>query len=128
MNSDRIRLLAAIMFTDMVGYTALIQEDEHRAIGSRGRHRSVLEESTLAHKGRILQYYGDGTLSIFGSAIEAVRCAVEIQRSLREDPPVQLRIGLHLGDIVYDDDGVYGDSVNVASRIGRYGYIMCFDQ
>ncbi len=73
-----IRQLAAIMFTDMVGYTALMQEDEQKAKKNRDRHRKVLEKSTEDHHGLILQYYGDGTLSVFSSAIEAVECAVEI--------------------------------------------------
>ena len=112
-----IRQLAAIMFTDMVGYTALMQEDEDKAKSNRDRHRKVLEESIQNHHGLILQYYGDGTLSVFGSAIEAVECAVEIQTELQKEPKIPLRIGLHVGDIVYADDGVYGDAVNIASRI-----------
>jgi TolB-like protein/class 3 adenylate cyclase len=112
-----IRQLAAIMFTDMVGYTALMQEDENKAKSNRDRHRKVLEESIQNHHGLILQYYGDGTLSVFGSAIEAVECAVEIQTELQKEPKIPLRIGLHIGDIVYSDDGVYGDAVNIASRI-----------
>ncbi len=111
------RLLAAIMFTDMVGYTALMQEDEVKAKTNRDRHRKILQESIASHNGEILQYYGDGTLSIFNSAIEAVDCAVQIQTELQKEPKIPLRIGMHTGDIVYDDEGIYGDGVNVASRI-----------
>ena len=111
------RLLAAIMFTDMVGYTALMQEDEQKAKQNRDRHRKILQDSIASHRGKILQYYGDGTLSIFNSAIEAVDCAIQIQQELQTEPKIPLRIGLHTGDIVYDDEGVYGDGVNVASRI-----------
>ena len=117
MSASQIRMLAAIMFTDMVGYTALMQENEEKAKFLRDRHRNVLEEIISKHNGRILQYYGDGTLVIFGSAIESALCAVEIQQELQKEPVVPLRIGIHSGDIVYDDDGVYGDGVNVASRI-----------
>jgi class 3 adenylate cyclase len=78
-----------------------------------------LEKSIQDHHGLILQYYGDGTLSVFGSAIEAIECAVEIQRELQKEPKIPLRIGMHVGDIVYSDDGVYGDAVNVASRIEK---------
>lgn len=113
----QIRMLAAIMFTDMVGYTTMMQEDEIRAKILRDKHRSVLEKHVSEHHGQILQYYGDGTLSIFGSAIEAAICGAEIQSDLQTDPKVPLRIGIHSGDIVYDDEGVYGDSVNIASRI-----------
>jgi len=112
-----IRMLAAIMFTDMVGYTALMQEDERRAKHLRSKHREVLERLVLEHRGQILQYYGDGTLSIFGSVIEAATCATKIQQELQAEPKVPLRIGLHAGDVVYDDEGVYGDGVNIASRI-----------
>ncbi|GAB4294601.1 MAG: adenylate/guanylate cyclase domain-containing protein [Ignavibacteriaceae bacterium] len=112
-----IRILAAIMFTDIAGYTALMQENEDNAKMLRDRQKEVLEEIIFSHRGQILQYYGDGTLSIFGSVVEAVRCAVEIQQELRKEPQVPLRIGLHAGDIVYDDEGVYGDGVNIASRI-----------
>ena len=112
-----IRQLAAIIFTDMVGYTALMQQNEEKAKKNRDRHRKVLEESTKDHHGLILQYYGDGTLSVFGSAIEAVECAVEIQQNLQKEPAVPLRIGIHIGDVVYADDGIYGDAVNIASRI-----------
>ncbi|MBT8379508.1 MAG: tetratricopeptide repeat protein [Ignavibacteria bacterium] len=112
-----IRMLAAIMFTDMVGYTAMMQEDEKRAKLLRDKHRKVLDELVAEHHGRILQYYGDGTLAVFGSAIEASICGMKIQQELQKDPIVPLRIGIHAGDVVYDDEGVYGDGVNVASRI-----------
>jgi len=72
------------MITDMVGYTALMQEDEQRAIANRDRHRRVLQDSIAKHHGNILQYYGDGTLIIFNSAIEAVDCAIEIQQELQK--------------------------------------------
>src|SRR5690554_4144770 len=117
MYPTKIRMLAAIMFTDMVGYTALMQENESKAKTLRDKQKKILEEKIFEHKGQILQYYGDGTLSIFGSVIEAAQCAVEIQRELKSNPVVPLRIGIHFGDVVYDDDGVYGDAVNVASRI-----------
>ncbi len=113
----QIRMLAAIMFTDMVGYTAMMQENEKRAKTLRDKHRDVLENLVLEHHGQILQYYGDGTLTIFGSAIEAAICGSRIQQELLKDPEVPLRVGIHAGDIVYDDEGVYGDGVNIASRI-----------
>ena len=111
-----IRMLAAIMFTDMVGYTAIMQNDERLAKTLRDRHKKVLERFTEEHRGQILQYYGDGTLTIFGSAIEAA-IAAKIQKELQNEPKVSIRIGLHSGDIVYDDEGIYGDGVNIASRI-----------
>jgi len=117
MTKKRSRLLAAIMFTDMVGYTALMQRDEKKAKENRDRHRKILQRSVADHGGKILQYFGDGTLIIFKSAIEGVDCAIRVQKELQKEPKIPLRIGIHTGDIVYDDEGVYGDGVNVASRI-----------
>ena len=112
-----MRRLSAIMFTDMVGYTALMQKDESRAATLRDRHRTVLREGIEAHEGEIVQFYGDGTLSVFPSAVQAVDAAVDVQRRFRLDPPIPVRIGLHIGDIIHDQDGVYGDGVNVAARV-----------
>lgn len=112
-----VRQLTAIMFTDMVGFTALMQSDEERAHELRERQLAVLRRAVREHHGDLLQLYGDGSLSVFRSAVEAVACAVEIQRALREEPAIPLRIGVHSGDVVHDDGGVYGDGVNVAARI-----------
>ncbi|MBK8504646.1 MAG: adenylate/guanylate cyclase domain-containing protein [Saprospiraceae bacterium] len=117
-----MRQLAAVMFTDIVGYTALMESDEDTAIKVRSRHREVFRQEHERHQGEIIQYYGDGTLSIFRSAIEAVKCAIKIQRLLIEgDPVVPVRVGLHMGDIVYSKTEVYGDGVNFASRIESMG-------
>lgn len=117
MQDKKMRQLAAIMFTDIVGYTALMQGDEAVATKVRERHRIVFQQQHKLHEGEIIQYYGDGTLSVFKSAISAVKCAIEIQRLLKEQEPVPLRIGLHMGDIVFNNAEVYGDGVNFASRI-----------
>jgi len=111
------RKLAAIMFTDMVGFTALMQEDEIKAKSNRDRHRQVLTQAIPSHDGKIIQYYGDGTLSIFGSALDAANCAVAIQEEMLKEPQIPVRIGIHTGDIVHDEEGIFGDGVNVASRI-----------
>ena len=112
-----MRRLSAIMFTDMVGFTALMQEDEGRAKNIRDRHRETLRHSIEEHRGEIVQFYGDGTLSIFNSAIDGVSSAVVAQIELQKDPAIPVRIGIHVGDINHDEDGVYGDGVNVAARI-----------
>src|SRR6266487_1289847 len=117
---DVTRQLAAIMFTDLEGYTALMQRNEQEAIERRNRHRQVFEKSMADYNGKILQYYGDGTLSIFSSAIHAVNAAVAMQLQFRNAPQVPLRIGIHIGDISIDDSGVYGDGVNLASRIESF--------
>jgi TolB-like protein/class 3 adenylate cyclase len=121
MTPGGVRHLAAIMFTDIVGYTVLMQSDEAEAKAVRARHSGVLKASISDHGGRLLQSFGDGTLSVFPSAVEAVACAVEIQRDLQTYPKIPLRIGIHVGDIAYDDQGVYGDAVNVASRLESIG-------
>ena len=112
-----MRKLAAIMFSDMTGYTALMQQNEKLAIEKRRRLKDVLESSVTAHNGKILQYYGDGALSIFDSAIDCVNSAIEIQKLLQQEPKVELRIGIHTGDISIEDETIYGDGVNLASRI-----------
>jgi TolB-like protein/AraC-like DNA-binding protein/Tfp pilus assembly protein PilF len=115
------RQLAAVMFADIVGYTAMMQKDEAAAGIARKRHREVFQQQHELHNGNIIQYYGDGVLSVFKSAIEAVKCATEIQRLLQSGNSVPLRIGLHMGDIVFDKTEVYGDGVNLASRIEQLG-------
>lgn len=115
--TNRKRQLAAIMFTDIVGFSAMMQVDEEKATTVRKRHREVFRELHDKHGGKILQYYGDGTLSIFDSAVAAVECAVEMQEAFREDPKVPLRIGIHTGDITYEDEGAFGDGLNIAARI-----------
>jgi len=118
---ERTRQLAAIMFTDIQGYTALMQQNEQKAIQSRDKHRSIFNDTTQKHNGKILQYYGDGTLSIFDSAIDAVNCAIEMQLGFQQDPAIPVRIGIHSGDIIYSDEEIIGDGVNVASRIESLG-------
>lgn len=112
-----IRSLAAIMFSDIVGYTAMMQRDEANAVARIKRYRNVLADRVAAHKGEILQHYGDGSLTIFSSAVEALGCAKEIQIELGKAPQVPLRIGIHIGDVVRDEEELYGDGVNIASRV-----------
>ncbi|MEO8765233.1 MAG: adenylate/guanylate cyclase domain-containing protein [Ginsengibacter sp.] len=112
-----MRQLAAILFADMTGYTALIQENEQLARVKRKRLKEVLELNITKFNGKLLQNYGDGSLSIFSSAIDSVRCAIDIQHQLQEEPRVPLRIGIHTGDVIIEEEAIYGDGVNVASRI-----------
>ena len=111
------RRLAAIMFTDIVGYSAMMQKDEVIATRKRKRHKKVFNELTAAYEGQLLQYYGDGTLSIFNSTTAAVECAVALQLALKQEPKVSIRIGIHTGDVTFSEDDIFGDGVNIAARI-----------
>ena len=115
--TKQTRRLVAIMFTDIQGYTALMQQDENRAIQIREKHRAVFNKLTEKFHGKILQYYGDGTLSIFDSAIDAVNCGMKMQFAFQKHPSIPVRIGIHTGDILFSDEEIIGDGVNVASRI-----------
>ena len=118
---SQTRQLAAIMFTDIEGYTSLMQQDEKDAMEIRRRHRETFELTTEAYNGEIIQYYGDGTLSVFKSTIEAVKCAIDLQIAYRQAPSVPVRIGIHVGDIIRTESDIIGDAVNVTSRIESLG-------
>jgi adenylate cyclase len=118
------RKLAAIMFTDMVGYSALAQRDDELALELLEEHRRLLRGIFPRFHGSEIKTIGDGFLVEFHSALEAVQCAVEIQRALskrNDDVPlerrVEIRVGVHIGDVVHRNGDVYGDGVNIASRI-----------
>ncbi|MCH7818714.1 MAG: hypothetical protein IIB40_04060 [Candidatus Marinimicrobia bacterium] len=111
------RKLVAIMFIDMVGYTSLMQSDEEKARNLVQKQRDLLKPLVEKHDGTVLQYVGDGTFCMFNSAIEAVNAAMEIQRSVSSEKDLMLRIGIHIGDVVKDGDEIYGDGVNIASRL-----------
>ena len=115
--SELKRKLTAIMFTDMVGFTAMMQRDEPKTQKLVVKQRDIIKPLVEKHNGKVLQYTGDGTLCTFGSAIAAVNCAVEIQKALTNEAELKIRIGIHIGDIVFEGDDIYGDGVNVASRI-----------
>jgi class 3 adenylate cyclase len=115
------RRLAAIMFTDIVGYTALMQKSEERAVKMRDAHRKIFKSAHKRYQGKIIQYYGDGTLSIFNSAVQAVQCACEMQRQFQQEADVPVRIGIHQGDIILEKDDIIGDAVNLASRVESLG-------
>jgi adenylate cyclase len=111
------RELAAIMFSDIVGYTALMGRDEREGLRAVREHRERLRAMLPLFNGRLIGEIGDGTLSSFHSAVDAVNCARELQATLVDDPELRLRIGIHVGDVVFTDKTVLGDGVNIASRI-----------
>ena len=125
------RKLAAIMFTDIVGYTAYMATDEHQALKLLEQSRGILRPLISSHGGQWLKEMGDGTLSSFESATEAVTCALDIQRSVAESASFRLRIGIHVGDVIFRGGDVFGDGVNVAARIeplAQAGGITVSDQ
>src|SRR6266566_2144574 len=118
------RKLAAIMFTDMVGYSALAQRDDKVALELLEEHRRLLREIFPRFHGTEIKTIGDAFLVEFASALEAAQCAIEIQRALAKrktdvaaDRHIAVKIGIHIGDVVHRDGDVYGDGVNIASRI-----------
>jgi adenylate cyclase len=121
---SRRRRLGAIMFTDVVGYTSMSSRDEASALGLLGRYRVLLKSLFPRYEGRVVKTMGDGFLVEFASAVEAVNCAVEIQKqmgrlnaSLLNERKILVRIGIHVGDVVHSGDDVLGDAVNIASRV-----------
>lgn len=119
------RQLAAIMFTDIEGYSSIMQQNEEKAIELNNRYRFIMENEHKKFNGNIIQYYGDGTLSTFNSAVEAVHCALNMQKLFCQSQAVPVRIGLHIGDILFNEGNIFGDGVHLASRIESLGVPGC---
>ena len=111
------RRLAAIMFSDIVGYTAMMGEDELRALEILRQSRKIQKTSVEKYGGTWLKEMGDGVLAQFDSGLDAVQCALEIQKQASDQLDAKIRIGLHLGDVTIEEGDVFGDGVNIASRI-----------
>jgi TolB-like protein len=119
------RRLAAILAADVVGYSRLMGIDEAGTLARlKALRRDLIDPQIAVHSGRIVKLIGDGVLVEFGSAVDAVACAIEIQKHVRErDPgatradPIQFRIGINVGDIIIEDGDIFGDGVNIAARI-----------
>ncbi len=111
------RQLAAIMFTDIAGYTALMGEDEHKAFELLQQNRQIQKPLIEQYNGRWIKELGDGVLASFTTATDAVLCASEIQKACAGSKDLKLRIGIHLGEVMIDNDDIFGDGVNIASRI-----------
>lgn len=121
MNQSSKRQLAALLFADIVGYTALMQQDETNARQMLEKFHQKIKASVKKHQGRVINNYGDGCLCTFESAVSAVQCAKEVQLIFQKAPIVPVRMGLHSGDVFFEGNNVYGDSVNIASRIESLG-------
>ncbi|MEX2648652.1 MAG: adenylate/guanylate cyclase domain-containing protein, partial [Alphaproteobacteria bacterium] len=119
------RRLAAILAADVVGYSRLMEADEAGTLAAlKSRRKVVLEPSVAKHQGRIFKVTGDGVLVEFASAVNAVRCAVDLQQAMAaaqgdqpEDRHIVLRIGVNLGDVMIEGSDLYGDAVNIAGRM-----------
>jgi len=119
------RRLAAIISADVVGYSSLMGQDESRTLAALKAHRRELFDPKIAeYGGRIAKTTGDGLLLDFSSVLEAVRCAVDVQRGMvvrnaevPADEKIEFRIGINVGDIIIDSDDIFGDGVDVAARL-----------
>lgn len=111
------RQLAAIMFTDIVGYTALMGNDEQHAFSLLKKNRDLQKPLVTKYNGKWIKELGDGVLASFSTVTNAVGCAIEIQQSCRQIDGLALRIGIHLGEVLFENNDVFGDGVNIASRI-----------
>jgi adenylate cyclase len=126
MNPDRIeRRLAAILAADVAGYSRLMEADEEGTLAAlRAVRRALCDPKIAEHRGRIVKTTGDGLLVEFQSVVDAVRCAVELQRAMvernaevPEGKRIEFRIGIHQGDIIVEDGDIFGDGVNLAARL-----------
>jgi adenylate cyclase len=119
------RRLAAVLAADIAGYSLLMGRDEERTLAQlKSFRKTLVDPGIAAHHGRIVKTTGDGMLAEFASAVDAARCAVEIQREMiqrnADVPPelkIEFRIGIHVGDIIIDDNDIFGDGVNIAARL-----------
>ena len=105
------------MFTDIVGYSRLMSDNEPQALEVVRLNKRIHKELIEKHRGEYLKDLGDGTLAMFETAQDSVECALELQRTVKQFQAFQIRIGIHLGDITIEEHDVYGDGVNIASRI-----------
>src|SRR5476651_2605590 len=119
------RRLAAGLAADVAGYSRLMGRDEEGTLANLKSFRKTLVDPAIAaHRGRIVKTTGDGMLAEFASAVDAARCAVEVQRGMAtqnadvpQDVRIEFRIGIHVGDIIIDDNDIFGDGVNIAARL-----------
>lgn len=124
MSTNAKRKLAAIVFADIAGYTERSNRDESGTLQIRTQVERLLKSSTVSHNGRVVKVLGDGAMLEFASAVDAVGCALDMQSQMMElnaslelVDPVMLRVGVHVGDVVEEEDDLYGNAVNIASRV-----------
>ena len=118
---EQQRRLVAILFADIVGYTALMEKQEEETLVLLNRFKSEIENNISVFQGEIIQYYGDACLLIFENTIHAVRFAQKIQASFQNGELVPVRVGIHSGEVVFREDNIFGNAVNIASRVESIG-------
>ena len=114
-----------MLAADVAGYSRLMGRDEERTLAQlKALRKTLLDPAITEHRGRIVKTTGDGLLVEFASAVDAARCAVEVQRAMAgqnadvpQDVRIEFRIGIHVGDIIIDDNDIFGDGVNIAARL-----------
>lgn len=109
--------LAAILFTDIEGFSLISSNDQHTGLQMAQTHRRIIHKCAEQYAGKCINFYGDGSLSLFRSAEEAVLCAIDMQKHFTSDQQIPVRIGIHLGEVFQDENSAYGDAINIASRI-----------
>jgi TolB-like protein/class 3 adenylate cyclase/Tfp pilus assembly protein PilF len=122
---DQKRILAAIMFSDIVGYSNLMSRDEVMAMRLLDKNREIHKSLISKYHGEFIKELGDGVLSTFNSSFDAVNCAIRIQKKSKKVPQLKIRIGIHIGDVIISEGDVFGDGVNIASRIEAVGEAGC---
>jgi class 3 adenylate cyclase len=126
LSDERVeRRLAAVLAADVAGYSRLMgANEEGTLVRLKAARKALVDPAIASHRGRIVKTTGDGMLVEFASAVDAVRSAVEIQRSMAEqnlavltDQRIEFRIGIHVGDVIFDENDIFGDGVNIAARL-----------
>ena len=126
LTGDRVeRRLAAVLAADVAGYSRLMGADEEGTLARlKAARKAIVDPAIASHRGRIVKTTGDGMLVEFASAVDAARCSAEVQRAMAaqntdipQDIRIEFRIGIHVGDIIIDDNDIFGDGVNIAARL-----------
>src|SRR3982750_2162465 len=126
LTSERVeRRLAAVLAADVAGYSRLMGTDEEGTLARlKATRKAVVDPAIASHHGRIVKTTGDGMLAEFASAVDAVRCSIDVQRAMAaqnadipQEVRIEFRIGIHVGDIIIDDNDIFGDGVNISARL-----------
>lgn len=126
----RSRQLACTLFTDIVGFTEMMGESEENAISVLERNRAIQKKYLRKYRGRLIKELGDGTLTVFYTAFEALQFALNVQQEIKSEDQYATRMGMHIAEILFTDSDIFGDGVNVASRIASLAgpSEICFSQ